>query len=80
MSTRFIVYCKHVPAIVTVSPAALYATFLALVAMRTRIKKFVRLICPIRPDEVDEVCAKAVCDSGRLSKALMCWTSTWMMD
>ncbi len=33
----------------------------------------------MRPDEVDEACAKAVCDSGRLSKALMCWTSTWMM-
>ncbi len=44
MSTRIMVHCKHVPAIVSVSPAALYAAFLALVAMLITIKKFVRLI------------------------------------
>jgi len=79
MSTRIMVHCKHVPAIVGVSPAALYAAFLALVAMLIRMKRLARLICRMRPDEVDEARAKAVCDSGRLSKALMCWTSTWMM-
>jgi len=47
--------------------------------MLIRIENLVRLLCPMRPDNVDEAHAKAVCDSGRLSKALMCWTSTWMM-
>ena len=79
MSSRIMVHCKDVPVIISVSPAALHAAFLALVAVLIRIKKFVSLICPMRPDEVDEARAKAVCDSGRLSKVRMCWTSTWTM-